>query len=413
MTDTPPAQFDWATELSDAQGHVTLSKQEAKEIGARLRSMSAKLKAYEDLGDAADDVQLLRMGYAAARLEIESPHGQQNKDTPHGQVPEARCQACIYRHDGVYGSWAPDCPVHNYDGTLRTTHDQKPAEIEHVAGDVSKNGAELNMSAQQPAPAAVVYSTPEEMFDAILTPQPAPGERCQHCIDRHDGVYGSWAAPCPYHDDDGKPRPTANAAPQQEAQEPCPTCAALARTVMLDQVSFDRKPDCYGIRQITDDEGVEEWADIRTSPDVAREEANDMMATGRGEIYEVVPLWTTPKPSPTAQAAESVQDMQSVNDAVTIELPPLPDPDLRDVGTTPRDIKEFLRGYATEYALTALTARAPADSVLEDAAQVEIDLFNDLNRISGNTLTAYAKEMCRLGYRKTNAARKQGETNEH
>ena len=96
-------------------------------------------------------------------------------------------------------------------------------------------------------------------------------------------------------------------APQQEAQEPCPTCAALARTVMLDQVSFDRKPDCYGIRQITDDESVEEWEDIRTSPDVAREEANDMMATGRGEIYEVVPLWTTPQP-PTAQAADSVQE---------------------------------------------------------------------------------------------------------
>ena len=92
----------------------------------------------------------------------------------------------------------------------------------------------------------------------------------------------------------------------QVPQQPCPTCAALARTVMLDQVSFDRKPDCYGIRQITDDEGVEEWEDIRTSPDVAREEANDMMATGRGEIYEVVPLWTTPQPSPTAQAAESV-----------------------------------------------------------------------------------------------------------
>ena len=50
-------------------------------------------------------------------------------------------------------------------------------------------------------------------------------------------------------------------------------------------------------------------------------------------------------------------------------LPPLPDPDLRDVGTTPRDIKEFLRGYATEYALTALTARAPEGSVLEDAAR--------------------------------------------
>jgi len=94
-------------------------------------------------------------------------------------------------------------------------------------------------------------------------------------------------------------------ATQQAPQQPCPTCAALARTVMLDQVSFDRKPDCYGIRQITEDEGVEEWEDIRTSPDVAREEANDMMATGRGEIYEVVPLWTTPQP-PSAQAAESV-----------------------------------------------------------------------------------------------------------
>ena len=69
MTDTqPPAQFDWATELSDAQGHVTLSKQEAKEIGARLRSMGA-------------ENETLRAGYAAARLEIESLRGQQNKDT--------------------------------------------------------------------------------------------------------------------------------------------------------------------------------------------------------------------------------------------------------------------------------------------------------------------------------------------
>ena len=76
MTDKPqPDKFDWATELSDAQGHVTLSAQEAHEIGARLRSMGAKLKTYEDLGGAADDVQLLRMGYAAARLEIESLRG--------------------------------------------------------------------------------------------------------------------------------------------------------------------------------------------------------------------------------------------------------------------------------------------------------------------------------------------------
>lgn len=73
MTDKQhPAQFDWATELLDAEGHVTLSAKEANEIGARLRSMGEKLKAYEDLDEAASDVQLLRMGYAAARLEIES-----------------------------------------------------------------------------------------------------------------------------------------------------------------------------------------------------------------------------------------------------------------------------------------------------------------------------------------------------
>lgn len=36
---------------------------------------------------------------------------------------------------------------------LRTAHVQNPAEIEHVVGDVSKNGVKLNMT--QPAPAAV------------------------------------------------------------------------------------------------------------------------------------------------------------------------------------------------------------------------------------------------------------------
>ena len=128
------------------------------------------------------------------------------------------------------------------------------------------------------------------------------------------GIDGYVAAP--------QPSPTTKPAPQQEAQEPCPTCVALARAVMLDQVSFDRKPDCYGIRQITDDEGIEEWADIRTSPDVAREEANDMMATGRGEIYEVVSLWTTPQPAPAPLSDDVVRD--AAFDAVRKKLCALP-----------------------------------------------------------------------------------------
>ena len=31
-------------------------------------------------------------------------------------------------------------------------------------------------------------------------------EHCKRCADRNDGFYGSYAPPCPYHDDNGKPR---------------------------------------------------------------------------------------------------------------------------------------------------------------------------------------------------------------
>ena len=59
----------------------------------------------------------------------------------------------------------------------------------------------------------------------------------------------------------------------------------------------------------------------------------------------------------TQQAGEAADSVPAVSD-----LPPLPAPDLRDVGTKPQEIKEFLKGYATEYARTAIAARAPAGS---------------------------------------------------
>ena len=46
------------------------------------------------------------------------------------------------------------------------THVQKPAEIEHVAGDVSKNGPESNM-AQQPAPSAAAVD--EGFLRSVIT----------------------------------------------------------------------------------------------------------------------------------------------------------------------------------------------------------------------------------------------------
>ena len=74
-------------------------------------------------------------------------------------------------------------------------------------------------------------------------------------------------------------------------------------------------------------------------------------------IHAYAQASTRPTTSPQADSVPAVSD-----------LPPLPAPDLRDVGTKPQEIKEFLKGYATEYARTAIAARAPADSVLEDAA---------------------------------------------
>ena len=74
-------------------------------------------------------------------------------------------------------------------------------------------------------------------------------------------------------------------------------------------------------------------------------------------------LWSPPTPQPTSPQADSVPAVS--------DLPPLPAPDLRDVGTKPQEIKEFLKGYATEYARTAIAARAPADSVQEDAALLD------------------------------------------
>ena len=64
--------------------------------------------------------------------------------------------------------------------------------------------------------------------------------------------------------------------------------------------------------------------------------------------------------------------------APAADLPPLPEPDLRDVGTTPGDIKDFLRGYATEYAKAALAARAPADSVTAPAAGAAAGPLNSI-----------------------------------
>jgi len=104
---------------------------------------------------------------------------------------------------------------------------------------------------------------------------------------------------------------------------------------------------------------------------MAEEHADELMVAhldGRMRAEQAIPgvQWQC---GPQANGFTAPQADSQPAGADRHGLPPLPDPDLRDVGTTPGGIKEFLRGYATEYAKAALAARAPADSVLEDAAR--------------------------------------------
>lgn len=56
-----------------------------------------------------------------------------------------------------------------------------------------------------------------------------PNPQCEHCADMHDGFYGSWASPCPIHNEDGSlknpPQPAVKAKPVKlvygEGYKPC------------------------------------------------------------------------------------------------------------------------------------------------------------------------------------------------
>ena len=64
---------EWSPNI--LQNEVALRQCAAEELlrqHAEIETLRSKLKTLEDLGPAGGDVQILRMGYAAARLEIES-----------------------------------------------------------------------------------------------------------------------------------------------------------------------------------------------------------------------------------------------------------------------------------------------------------------------------------------------------
>ncbi len=91
---------------------------------------------------------------------------------------------------------------------------------------------------------------------------------------------------------------------------------------------------------------------------MAEEHADELMVAhldGRMRAEQAIPgvQWQC---GPQANGFTAPQADSQPAGADRHGLPPLPDPDLRDVGTNPEDIKNFLRGYATEYAKVALAA---------------------------------------------------------
>ena len=100
------------------------------------------------------------------------------KPTPHGQVPEAPyLQLAYLLASGQHlvsaerkEAAAAIRDLHAENEALRTAHVQNPAAIEQVAGDVSKNGVELNMSTQQP----VAQQGAADGFFLLLPQRPKP-----------------------------------------------------------------------------------------------------------------------------------------------------------------------------------------------------------------------------------------------
>jgi len=263
---------------------------------------------------------------------------------------------------------------------IRATHVQNPAEIEHVADDVSKNGAEVNTNvyAELP-PRYYLAGGVEKTWDqqqmcvfadathALRAQQPAPATQKlteQICISDTNQSAACAVGNVGTTSDAQTTRSTHDAPATQQAGE-------VRRAELVPGVMHCAKCK-FQLNRVTlcVSDGNAYAGNNKTEPcpngcgplwPVTWEQEAKNCWKALEEMHERLMAAAAPQPSPAAQSADSVPAVS--------DLPPLPAPDLRDVGTKPQEIKEFLKGYATEYARTAIAASArAADSVLEDAA---------------------------------------------
>ena len=134
MTDKPqPDKFDWATELSDAQGHVTLSEQEAHEIGARLRASHGQAPAQAAAPAQADEYPALVCDYCGAL----TPDPWHSSGMLHGKMSKHihSCDACCRGAAQAAPTAQVDVPESEYRRGYRHGYEQRDAE---VRGDAAR-----------------------------------------------------------------------------------------------------------------------------------------------------------------------------------------------------------------------------------------------------------------------------------
>ena len=152
-----------------------------------VENLREKLKTYEDLGDAGSDVQLLRMGYAAARLEIESLKSQlaaQQPGVAYAALPEpityqiAVLKAC--EHGDALVGWRVEPSRQSFDASMRPKRKlYTEGDMHDFADRTHAMRASHGQAPAQAAPAAVAGCTrshPHENMDSACRAKAAIAE---------------------------------------------------------------------------------------------------------------------------------------------------------------------------------------------------------------------------------------------
>ena len=283
--------------------------QKAARQHAENETLRAKIKAYEDLDEAASDVQLLRMGYAAARLEIESL--------------QARIKTMAEEH-------ADELMVAHLDGMRAAQQEAQEPVAWYVTGcSRLLDEAEAKAEARHiggTARAMPLYTAPQPSPKADSQPAPANTRQIAECYGDCPTDPKTCANQCKFEGRAPHAPADSVTAPAGEGVAGPSDKMVLAAARVLSPALFR-----YGLEPLRGD-GANIAAQMwREAAQVRR--MLDAALAAAAPPAQAVPVRGAPA-----------------------DLPPLPDPDLRDVGTNPEDIKNFLRGYATEYAKVALAA---------------------------------------------------------